>query len=219
MKCLVSFRELDSLGEGLVRDYAKRTHSWNAICLDIEGFVTDYLGLKIVYETIREEDRPVLGFLADGTSSLSVSRNGDEVGVIFPKGAVVIEKYLNLEGESSRKRFTLAHEAGHAILARHVPLQTGGCFQNAFDEAVSYGRERKNDPQTVQAAERGTLQNGQESVLPPRFYGDAASAPAHVYHQYDQCGDRSQDSSVSGGTQEQPGHDGHLRQGEIQQTG
>ena len=53
--------------------------------------------------------------------------------------AYIVMEYL--EGESSRKRFTLAHEAGHAILARHVPLQTGECFQNAFDEAASYSRE------------------------------------------------------------------------------
>ena len=47
MKNLVSFRELDSLGEGLVKDYAKKTHRWNSMCLDIEGFITDYLELRI----------------------------------------------------------------------------------------------------------------------------------------------------------------------------
>ena len=74
MKNLVSFRELDSLGEGLVKDYAKKTHRWNSMCLDIEGFITDYLELRIVYESIAEEDKSKLGFMADGATSLRVTR-------------------------------------------------------------------------------------------------------------------------------------------------
>lgn len=49
MKPFTSFHELDALGEGLSKDYINRTHRWNARCFDIEGFITDYLGLTIVY--------------------------------------------------------------------------------------------------------------------------------------------------------------------------
>ena len=45
MKTFTSFHELDALGEGLSKDYISRTHRWNARCFDIEGFITDYLGL------------------------------------------------------------------------------------------------------------------------------------------------------------------------------
>lgn len=48
MKPFTSFQELDALGEGLSMDYIARTHRWNARCFDIEGFITDYLGLAIV---------------------------------------------------------------------------------------------------------------------------------------------------------------------------
>ena len=47
MKPFTSFHELDALGEGLSKDYINRTHRWNARCFDIEGFITDYLGLTI----------------------------------------------------------------------------------------------------------------------------------------------------------------------------
>lgn len=138
---LVSFRELDSLGEGLVKDYAKKTHRWNAMCLDIEGFITDYLELRIVYESIAEEDKSKLGFMADGATPLRVTRDRKILSVIFPKGVIVIEKYLTRDSESARRRFTLAHEAAHAILERHIPHPAEACFQSEFDESASYSSE------------------------------------------------------------------------------
>ena len=138
---LVSFRELDSLGEGLVKDYAKKTHRWNSICLDIEGFITDYLELRIVYEDFAEEDKSKLGFIADGVTPLRVTRDRKIVSVIFPKGVIVVEKFLKRDSEYARRRFALAHEAAHAVLEKHMPLQVGGCFQSEFDESVSYSNE------------------------------------------------------------------------------
>ena len=141
MENLVSFQELDVLGEGLVRDYAKKTHRWNGMCLDIEGFITDYLGLSIAYEDIAEEDKSKIGFLSDGKSPLLVTRDKVETFVTFPKWTIVIERFLTRDSESAKKRFTLAHEAAHAILAKHIPLQAGGCFQNEFDKTIPYSKE------------------------------------------------------------------------------
>ena len=141
MNSLVSFQELDVLGEGLVKDYAKKVHRSNAMCLDIEGFITDYLGLSIAYESIAEEDMSKIGFLADGKSPLEVTRDKVKTSVVFPKGTIVIEQFLTKGNESAKRRFTLAHEAAHAILARHVPLQAGGCFQNEFDNTIPYSKE------------------------------------------------------------------------------
>lgn len=141
MENLVSFQELDVLGEGLVKDYAKKVHRSNAMCLDIEGFITDYLGLSITYEDIAEEDKSKIGFLSDGKSPLLVTRNKVETFVTFPKWTIVIERFLTRDSESAKKRFTLAHEAAHAILAKHIPLQAGGCFQNEFDNTIPYSKE------------------------------------------------------------------------------
>ena len=141
MENLVSFQELDVLGEGLVKDYAKKTHRSNAMCLDIEGFITDYLGLSIAYEDIAEEDKSKIGFLSDGKSPLLVTRDKEETFVTFPKWTIVIERFLTRDSESAKKRFTLAHEAAHAILAKHIPLQAGGCFQNEFDKTIPYSKE------------------------------------------------------------------------------
>ena len=141
MQSMVSFRELDFLGEGLVRDYAKKTHRWNGMCLDIEGFITDYLGHSIVYENISEEDKSKLGFLADGISPLRVTRDRKEIMVVFPEGTIVIEKYLIGDDEAARRRFTLAHEAAHIILKKHAPMQAEPCFQAEYDSGICYTRE------------------------------------------------------------------------------
>lgn len=138
MKCLSSFQELDVLGESLSKDYTKKTHRWNAMCFDIEGFITDYLGLTVVYEAFAEEDSSKIGFLANGIDPLLVHRGGKVVSIVFPKDTIVIEKFLLRDSESSRRRFTLAHEAAHKILEKHIPLQTVACFHSDFDNEADY---------------------------------------------------------------------------------
>ena len=114
----MSPRELEELGEGLVRDYLKRTKRWNALSIDIEGFITEYLGLSVRYERFAEDDPGKIGYLSDGVMPLMVYRAGKPQAVVFPKGTVVVDKYLLKSDESGRRRFTLAHEAAHEILDR-----------------------------------------------------------------------------------------------------
>ena len=64
MKPWTSFQELETLGEGLVRDYLKRFQRRKSICLDIEGLARDYLRLEIAYADFAETDRSRIGFLS-----------------------------------------------------------------------------------------------------------------------------------------------------------
>ena len=47
MRSYISFGELEELGETIVREYLRKTKRYNALCVDIEGLVTDYLGLTV----------------------------------------------------------------------------------------------------------------------------------------------------------------------------
>ena len=132
MKTLTSFQELETLGESLSKDYVKKTHCWNSHCFDIEGFITDYLNLKIVYEEFAENDLSKIGFMADGKNPLRIRRNGRLISAVYPKGTIVLEKSLLKEKESSRRRFTLAHEAAHMILEQHMPKQTEPAFHSDY---------------------------------------------------------------------------------------
>lgn len=134
----VSPKELEELGEGLVKEYLRKTRKWNSLSFDIEGFITEYLGLEVHYENFAEADAGKIGFLSDGKSPLMVYRAGRAVPVIFPEGAVVVDKYLLRCEESGRRRFTLAHEAAHAILQKFYPGQGTGNFHNEFDSEQNY---------------------------------------------------------------------------------
>ena len=96
--------------------------------VDIEGLVTDYLGLTVVYENIAEDDPNKIAFLSNGKRPLWVSRNGERIQVVFPKGTVVMDKVLLHENESSRRRFTLGHEARTALLRNKILCRMSGAF-------------------------------------------------------------------------------------------
>lgn len=49
MRSYISYSELEELGETIVKAYLRKTNRCNALCVDIDGLVTDYLGLKVVY--------------------------------------------------------------------------------------------------------------------------------------------------------------------------
>ena len=140
MRSYVSYPELDELGEALIKDYIKKTKQRNVMCVDIEGFVTGYLGLKLVYESFAEEDSSKIGFMSDGVTPLKVWRKNKPTLVVFPEFTVVLDRFLLHDNESGRHRFTLAHEGAHKILAKHNPMQMAA-FCRVYDSENNYSPE------------------------------------------------------------------------------
>lgn len=135
MKKCIPNRELDELGEGLVKSYLKRSGiSQSMKCVDIEGLANS-LGLKVIYEQFAEADPDKIGFLADGIMPLKVVRDKKIVPFIFPLGTIVLDKLLLRDSESGRCRFTIAHEAAHHILDKHCPRPQ---FNRVYDAEQSY---------------------------------------------------------------------------------
>ena len=64
---IFSYEELDELGEGLIRQYLGK-EAERTCCVDIEGFVTDFLKLPLLYRSFAEEDSDKIGFIADGVT-------------------------------------------------------------------------------------------------------------------------------------------------------
>ena len=123
---IFSYDEIDELGEGLIRQYlgedAEQTH-----CVDIEGFVTDFLKLPLLYRTFAEHDTDKIGFIADGINPLQVYENQKPTKRVYPKGTIVIERYLRQEHESGRRRFTISHESAHYVMDRTIPYASAFC--------------------------------------------------------------------------------------------
>ncbi len=166
MKSYISYDELEELGETIVRAYVSKTRRYNALCVDIEGLVTDYLGLTIVYESIAEDDANKIGFLSNGKHPLWVYRNGQRTQVLFPKNTVVVDKVLLNESESSRLRFTLGHEGAHSIIAKQNPMQDVACFHNEFDPERKYTIEEQKELMSFSEAQADRLGS---VMLMPRF--------------------------------------------------
>ena len=62
MRSYISYDELEELGETIVRAYINKTRRYNALCVDIEGLVTDYLGLTVVYHRRRRSEQDCIPF-------------------------------------------------------------------------------------------------------------------------------------------------------------
>lgn len=137
MKTLVNTAEMEEVGENIIRKYLGR-RKYPPRCIDIEGFLRDYLHLRIEYAVIAERDFDKVGFLSDGEYPLGVIENGRAVRRVYPKGTVVLDRSLLKDEQSGRRRFTLAHEAAHVIYERMTPLVPGPCFKRCYDRERTY---------------------------------------------------------------------------------
>lgn len=131
---LYFYEEIDELGEGLIRQYLG-AEADNTFCVDIEGFVTEFLGLPLIYRTFAEKDSDKIGFISDGITPLRIYKNRTIVPTVFDKGTIVIEKCLRREKESGRRRFTISHESAHYVMDRTVPQAS---FHREYDNERSY---------------------------------------------------------------------------------
>lgn len=137
MKTFVTYNEMEQVGESLIRKYISNRQP-PPRCVDIEGFITEYLKLPIKYVNIAEQDKDKIGFVSDGKYYLRVSEQGQIVERVYPKGTVVIDRYLLSADLSGQRRFTLAHEAAHVIFERMSPTAPGPCFNRCFDSERFY---------------------------------------------------------------------------------
>lgn len=151
MKKFTSYDEIETLCEAMIKDFFRSKHYTNVLCVDIEAFVKEYLGISVVYESFAEPDPGRVGFYADGERPLWVSRGRSKKQVVYPARTVVIEKYLLQPGESARKRFTISHEGAHDVLGRHIPIQgsPAAAFHSEYDPDTVYSQDMLREMMSV----------------------------------------------------------------------
>ena len=168
MNSLISNRELDELGDGLVRHYlAHSGMQATARCIDIEG-LANFLGLTVTYETFAEKDFDKIGFLSDGKTPLLVRRNGRIVSFLFPLGTIVLDVSLHADKESGRCRFTIAHELAHFMIDQHRPAAQ---YHRTFDAEKKYSVAEMNELFNIVENQADRLA---AAILMPRFMVDRA---------------------------------------------
>ena len=101
----MSKAELEEISEGLIAAYAdKFSNKISQESIDIEHFITEFLGLEIEYASFAEDDLCKIGFLADGKTELLIRQNGRIIPFIFQKDTIVLDKCLLAEKETGRRR-------------------------------------------------------------------------------------------------------------------
>lgn len=159
---IFSYDQLDELGEGLIRQYLG-SNAETTFCVDIEGFVTDYLRLPLLYRSFAEKDTDKIGFISDGLTPLLVYDQKQIVPTVYEKGTIVIEKFLRRETESGRRRFTISHEGAHFVMDRTVPQAS---FHREYDSERAYTpRELK----TLFSFRETQIDRMGAALLMPRF--------------------------------------------------
>ncbi len=155
---IFSYEELDELGEGLIRQYLGK-EAERTCCVDIEGFVTDFLKLPLLYRSFAEEDSDKI----DGVTPLRVYEGGTVVRRVYPGGTIVIERCLRQEHEIGRRRFTISHKCAHYIIDRAVP---SAAFHREFDNERIYSQE---DFKALFSFKETQIDRMGAALLMPRF--------------------------------------------------
>ena len=137
MSSFYSRDEIDEIGEGLIQVYKDQYPSKVISYIDIEHFITAFLGLNIEFVTFAEKDLGKIGFTSDGNAELMICQNGRIIPFVFPEKTIIIDKFLLSEKEYGRRRFTMAHEAAHIILNK-MEQSTKAYFHNEFDNERAY---------------------------------------------------------------------------------
>ena len=61
--------------------------------------------------------------------------------IVFPENVIVIDSSLTVPDELARMRFTIAHEAAHLIMKKHVPGNYSAAYHTEFIAGENYDPE------------------------------------------------------------------------------
>lgn len=159
----ISRAEADELCDELIRQFMGEDD--HDLCVDIDCFVGGFLGCPVVYENFAEDDPDKIGFASDGVQPLRVRMNGRIQDQVYPRRTIVLDRVLLNPGEEYRRRFTLAHEAGHIIASRIDPNIRSG-FHRVHDECRMYTAEELRQRLSIAEWQANVIA---AALLMPRF--------------------------------------------------
>lgn len=125
------FTDMEDLCNYMIKNRFGKAKDLKSV--DIEDFIINVLGYKILYESFTGPDSDVEGFTSDGKQTVYLSRKGIVELVLFPPGYIIIDKMFLQDKYEAKRRFVLAHEAGHVISDKLYQNGTVGYFRNPED--------------------------------------------------------------------------------------
>ena len=139
MRNYISRAEADELCDGLIRQFIGPKAAIPQ-SVDIDAFVTKFLKVNVQYENFAEPELDKIGFFSDGTTPLKILEQGRIAERVYPPTTIVLDNFLRRPGEEYRRRFTLAHEAGH-LLATQIDPEASARFYHTQSAQRMYTAE------------------------------------------------------------------------------
>lgn len=120
---ILSKKEIEDIAEQVLYSY-KPTLVTEPGVLDVELFVESYAGLEMDYKDLTH-DGSILGMIVFNDCHIPVYDAEREKAKRIPinEKTIIVDNRLLEEDQLRRGRFTLAHEAAHWFLHRHLYLQ------------------------------------------------------------------------------------------------
>ena len=153
MKVFISNKEIEEIASGLIQAACGSLASGP---IDIDG-IARFLGLQVQYEHIAEDELDKIGFVSNGSSPLSVLRQNQRVGIVFPKDTIILDSFLQRPVENCRRRFVLAHEISHILINRADPLHNPACFDREYDRERHYNLQELQERLNLGECQANTM--------------------------------------------------------------
>ena len=165
MQNYISYAEADELCDGLIRQFIGSNNITIPLNVDIDAFVTQFLKINVYYEHFAEKELDKIGFCSDGITSLRVFEQGVAVDHVYPPSTIVLDSLLLRPGEEYRRRFTLAHEAGH-MLAAQIDPEASAHFYHTYNTEKLYTAEELHQRLCISEWQANVLA---AALLMPKF--------------------------------------------------
>ena len=123
--------DIETIGESILQDYCKQGRSDVIISIDIERFAREYLGLDVHYQKL-SANCTILGLTTYKGVELELQLKNHTEIITVPMDTILVEEKLAKPEHAARRRFTIAHECAHQILARLEERDTGTSFRKAI---------------------------------------------------------------------------------------
>ena len=90
--------------------------------VDIDGFATEYMKMKIRYEKMTYGTREILGATAYEKTVLQLDDNNPDSLIQIDSNTILLNSNLQEPEKKGRRNFTLAHECGHQAIYLLEPI-------------------------------------------------------------------------------------------------
>lgn len=163
MNIFISNKEISEIAISVVTAY----HNDPMLTrVDVDGLATRLLRLNVLYEDIREYDKDKIAYTSNGTHPLTVSRQGHDVDILFPKDTIILDRFLLNCAEEKRRRFVLAHEIGHVLCSRADPHHSASFFNRVYDSERQYTYDELRERMTLAEMQANNMAG---TLLMPRY--------------------------------------------------